>query len=231
MRILIVRAAEDARRTARRLEAAGHQAILAPVVAIHPLEFTPRGEFDAVLATSAHAFERPQTLASLCALPIFVVGARTAEAAQAAGFAPPRVVAANAEDLSCALRASAPPAARLLYLAGRDRKPDLEAALQDAFTLTVAETYEARPMAALPGAAQAALAAGAVDAVLHYSRRSAAIFLALARRADLADRLAAPRHVAISPDAAKPLAEAGLPLAIAAAPTEDSMIEQLARLD
>lgn len=231
MKVLIVRAAGDARRTAARLEAAGHQAVVAPVLDIRNLDFArPRGGFDAVIATSAHAFGRPDALAGLLDLPLFVVGARTSDAAQRAGLSRPGTVAANAEELIRGLRGRLPAGARLLYLAGRDRKPDIEEGLTPECALTVVEAYEARPVAALPPAAVDALGSGALDAIFHYSPRSAAVFLDLARRSDVGDRLGALRHVAISADAAVPLVEGGLPVAVAAQPNEDSMIEELARI-
>lgn len=231
MKVLIVRAAEDARRTAARVEAAGHQAIVAPVLEIRNLDFArPRGGFDAVIATSAHGFGRPDALAGLLDLPLFVVGARTSDAARRAGFSRPKTVAANVEELMRDLRERLPSGAHFLYLAGRDRKPDIESSLTADCALSVVETYEARPVAALPPAAVAALSSGAVDAVFHYSQRSAGIFLDLARRSGLGDSLGALRHVAISADAATPLVEAGLRVALAAQPNEDSMIEQLARV-
>ena len=229
MKVLIVRAAEDAPRTAARLAAAGHQAIVAPVLTIRALDFVlPAGDFDAVLATSAHAFQQVGRLSETTRLPLFVVGARTAEAAAAAGFAAARVVAGNAGELAPAILNDMRPGARVLYLAGRDRKPDLEVALAGRCALTIIETYAADAAAALPPEAVAAIASGAV-AVLHYSQRSAAIFLDLAGRVgcDLKNR--AIHHVAISDDAAKPLIAAGAPVAVAAQANEDSMIEELAR--
>lgn len=228
MKVLVVRAAEDARRTAARLEAAGHEVIVAPVLDICALDFAPPGgAFDAVVATSAHAFGRPERLAVLRSLPLYLVGARTSEAAQSAGFSRIMMIAANAGDLIRGVRVRLP--LRALYLAGRDHKPDIENNLADACALTVLETYEARPVAALPAAAVDALTSGGLDAVLHYSQRSAAIFLDLARRARSGDRLGALRHVAISADAAMPLIEARLPVAVAAQPNEDSMIDELVR--
>ncbi|HMN71152.1 MAG TPA: uroporphyrinogen-III synthase [Rhodoblastus sp.] len=230
MKVLIVRAAQDARRTAARLAAAGRQAIVAPVLDIANLDFAPPvGVFDAILATSAHAFEKVDSLAPFRAVPLFVVGARTAEAARAAGFPAPQMVVANAGELGAVAARDLPRGACVLYIAGRDRKPDLEAALSPFFALTIVETYAAEPVAALPVAAAEALGSGDV-AVLHYSQRSAAIFLDLAGRAGFAAELGAARHIAISADAAKPLLAAGLPVAVAAEPNEDSLIEELARI-
>ena len=85
MKVLVVRAIEDARRTAARLAARGHEAILAPVLDIRPLPHEiPEGAFDALIATSAHAVTGalPEGLIDVA---IFVVGERTAAAAARAG--------------------------------------------------------------------------------------------------------------------------------------------------
>ncbi len=232
MNVLIVRAAADARRTATRLAAAGHRPVVAPILEIEALDPPlPSGDFDALVATSAHAFGPWAPLASLRTLPLLVVGARTADAARRAGCAAPLVLAADAADLAAKAKGILRPAARLLYLAGRDRKPDLENAFCGAFALTVVEIYAAEPVAALPEDAVRAFESGKPDAILHYSQRSAAILLDLARRAGLGGTLGAPRHIAISADAAAPLMAAGLPVAVAARPNEDSMIEELARIE
>ena len=231
MRILVVRAAEDARRTAARLAAAGHSAIIAPVLVVRHLDQAIPSAFDAVIATSGHAFGAPDRLAALRNTPLSVVGARTAEVARQAGFRRPAIIAANAESLARDMARDLPKGARVLYLAGRDRKLDLEAALGRSCALTIVETYAMEAAAELPRSAVEALETGAVDAVLHYSQRSAAIFLDLARRAGVASMLSGVRHIAISADAAKPLVAAGLPVAVAAQPNEASMIDELEHRD
>ena len=206
MRVIVTRARGDAARTAAALRARGHEALLSPVlemvgtgVAIDP------GEAQAVMATSAHAFAflPGEDLARLAHLPVFVVGARTARAAAKAGLAPPRVVAAYAAELAPQIAAALPPAAHLLYLAGHDRKPDLEAALHGlGFGVDVAVTYEARALDHLSPEADAALREGLADAVLHFSRRSAQLFAACVAKAGLSAEAARLRHVCISRDAA-----------------------------
>ena len=206
MRVIVTRARGDAARTAAALRARGHEALLSPVlemvgtgVAIDP------GEAQAVIATSAHAFAflPGEDLARLAHLPVFVVGARTARAAAKAGLAPPRVVAAYAAELAPQIAAALPPAAHLLYLAGHDRKPDLEAALQaQGHVIEVVETYEARAVEALAPEVASALVRGEADAVLHFSRRSARLFAACAAKAGLATQADGLRHVCISRDAA-----------------------------
>ena len=206
MRVIVTRARGDAARTAAALRARGHDALISPVLeivgagaAIDP------GEARAVIATSAHAFAflPGDDLARLAHLPLFVVGARTAQAAAKAGFAPPRVIAAHAAELAPLIVAVLPSAAPLLYLAGHDRKPDLEGALSGlGFGVDVSVTYEARALDSLSPEVAKALAGGDADAVLHFSRRSARLFEACVARAGLLAQAARLRHVCISRDAA-----------------------------
>jgi len=206
MRVIVTRARGDAARTAAALRARGHEALLSPVLEIVATgaEIEPR-ETQALIATSAHAFAfLPQAdAARLSPLPLFVVGARTGKAATDAGLAPPRLIAASALELAQQIATALPAPAHLLYLAGHDRKPDLEAALQaQGHVIDVAETYEARAVEALSPDVATALARGEADAVLHFSRRSAQLFAACAAKAGLATQAAGLRHVCISRDGA-----------------------------
>jgi uroporphyrinogen-III synthase len=206
MRVIVTRARDDAARTAAALRARGHEPLLSPVLEIVATGVAIDPErAQAVIATSAHAFEvlHRADAARLTPLPLFVVGARTARAAAEAGFAPPRLIAASALELAQQIATALPAPAPLLYLAGHDRKPDLEAALQaQGHVIDVVEIYEARAVEALAPEVAQALARGEADAVLHFSRRSARLFAACAATAGLATQAAALRHVCISRDAA-----------------------------
>jgi uroporphyrinogen-III synthase len=206
MRVIVTRARGDAARTAAALRARGHEALLSPVLEIVPTGAAiDPGRAQALIATSAHAFAfLPQAdAARLAPLPLFVVGARTAKAATDAGLTPPRVIAASALELAQQMAAALPGPAHLFYLAGHDRKPDLEAALgAQGHVIDVVETYEARAVEALAPEAAQALARGEADAVLHFSRRSAQLFAACAAKAGLATQANGLRHVCISRDAA-----------------------------
>ena len=227
MKVLVVRAAEDARRTAARLQSLGREAIVSPVLEIRRTnQALPEMDFDAVIATSAHAFQLPASDA-LARLPVFVVGNRTAEAAHGAGFRSPAFVASDAPDLAQYLASRLRPGTRLLYLAGRDRKPALERVLAAGNELCVVETYAADAASALREEARAALRAHDVGAALHYSRRSAAVFCDIVAQEKLGAAAAAVRHIAISADAAAPLLSAGCRVEIAGAPDEDSMFRIL----
>jgi len=193
-------------------------------------EAWPEGVVDALIATSAQAFELladtpewplPEARGLM---PLFLVGTRTEEAARIKGFSGRATIAPDAKILAQMLVEKLPAPARLLYLAGHDRKPDLEDRLAEAAHLIeTVEVYAAEPASALQPDAVAALESGFVGAVLHYSRRSAGIFLKLTENAGL-DAASWP-HVCISQDAAEPLREAGCETVhIAEKPNEQSMV-------
>ncbi|MGP8233507.1 MAG: uroporphyrinogen-III synthase [Methylovirgula sp.] len=235
MLVLVTRPAAQALETLVKLAARGHEAVLSPVAVIAPTGANwPRGTIDVLVATSARAFEALQTAPEFPTpetkrlLPLFLVGEKTLEAARSAGFTGPALAAAEVKELASKLIAHLRSYNTALYLAGRERKPDLENTCVSAgFKLTLLETYAAEAAAWLNDEALAALDADAVDAVLHYSRRSAALFLELLEAAGFDPAVL--RHIAISEDAAAPLRELDLPhVAVAAHPDEDSMLALLA---
>src|SRR5262249_12364082 len=145
------------------------------------------GPWAAVLITSANAVravaDHPRKVECLL-VPTFCVGRRSAEAAHAAGFA--HVVAADgdADDLARLVAARAPalaPNRPVLWLAGEDRAGDLAGALAArGVTVHTVVLYRAVAETTLPDEVREALAGGTIDGVLHYSRRSADAFEAIA---------------------------------------------------
>lgn len=229
MRVLVTRAAQDAVRTAARLREMGHTPILSPVIDIVPTGATlPEQPFDAIIATSAHAFAPAMQIPhALQGATLLVVGKRTAEAAKHNGFGEAEIVAPDADAFLAALDEDFPPPFRFLYLAGRDRKPDIERTLTArGHEVTVLESYEAKAASAVSDEAHTALSDGSVDAVLHYSRRSAEIFCALLEGSGITPGKAV--HVVISPDAAAPLQQRGWPVRVPETPDEEAMLRALA---
>ncbi len=231
MRVFVLRPDDGARRTAARLRALGHEAISSPVMeTVATNAPRPAGAFDAVMATSSQAFSflNSGAVASFAHLPIMCVGARTAQAARDAGFGHIMFEAPDATTLAQHI-ARDNEARSLLYLAGHDRKSDLEETLAAAdISVTPWVVYEARPLAALRDEAIANLRAGKLDAALHFSRRSATIFCQRMADAGLEDEARALLHVAISADAAQGLAQIAPPrVRVAVAPDEDRMLEEL----
>ncbi|VFU06900.1 uroporphyrinogen-III synthase [Methylocella tundrae] len=234
MLILLTRAMDEAMRTAAKLTAIGHHAILSPVLEMAPTGAQwPPGVADAILATSTQAFElfsdSPQwpSPEARRLIPLHVVGERTLQAARERGFEGHGHVAPDAKALAPTIVKSLAGdggSARLVYLAGRDRKPDLERELKAAgHVVEAVEVYAAQPVDALDEEAAALIDAGEIGAVMHYSRRSADIFLRLAQEAGV--NVTNIAHVAISADAAQPLQAAAIQCVhIADEPNEQGML-------
>ena len=119
------------------------------------------------------------------------------------------------ERLTGALRSNA----SVLYLAGRDRKGAIEAALSGTFALEVVEAYAAE--ARLSWRPREARALASCVAALHYSRRSAALAGELAKVSGEAERFLELRHFCLSGDVAEPLKALGAArIAVAETPDE-----------
>jgi uroporphyrinogen-III synthase len=231
-RIALMRARDEAERSAALLRARGFLTALAPATEVRATgALPPPGPFDAVVATSAKAIAllAPAARERIAGAPLFVVGRRTARAARDAGMRIAGEPAPDVAALVAALLQRLAPRSRVLYLAGRDRRKALEAALNEAGHLTTTvEIYAAEARAAWSEAEARAIAT--CGAALHYSRRSAALAVALAERAGLADRFRALLHVCLSRDAGEPLRAFGAPrLAFASQPRENELIDALER--
>lgn len=227
MRILLTRPEPDGLRSAARLRARGHDVVLAPLIRAETLKADFDGPFAAVLMTSANAaraaVEHPR-FAELSRFPAFTVGDHSAEVARAAGFA--EVVSAQGalHDL-VRLVAARFANARLLYLAGEDRAGDLAAEFaKHGISVETAVIYRAVAVTALPREAAQALGTNQLDAVLHYSGRSAATLLHLAAAAGAVNTLLGLAHYCLSDAVAVPLRDAGARrITIAPDPSESSL--------
>lgn len=231
MRIWVSRPEPGAARTARRLEALGHAALVAPVLRIVPTGAPPpRGGFDGLILTSGNAV--PATEGVPRDLPVFAVGARTAERARRAGFSQIRCAEGDAVDLAALVTKMLRPGSSLLHAAGEDRKAEPAASLAAAgFSVAVWTAYAARAEGALPEVAARALRDGesaGPAAVLHFSRRSARAAAELCREAGLMGAFRALNHYCLSPDVAAGLAEFGLAAHfVATRPSEDALLAGL----
>jgi uroporphyrinogen-III synthase len=241
MAVLVTRPYPDGEATAAALRGRGFEVLLAPMLRFEPVAFAGDAEtdYDAVIATSANALRaiEPQPAARrLFKLPLFAVGEHTASAARKAGFR--KVIAAQGSAM--ALRDLVLESARarvlkkasvFLYLAGADLARDLAGELGErGFSVVTHTTYRMVPVALLPRAACDAFAANAVEAVLHYSRRSARAFLDAARAAGVEISALAVPHCCISAAVAAALREAGATqVTVAATPDENALFGSLTR--
>ena len=229
-RALVLRAREDAQRTAAKLAEMGFACVVSPVLEIVATGAkAPAEDFDAVIVTSAKALLHGDQLASLRCLPLFAVGARTAAVAERGGWR----IAGSAPDgaaLLSEILEHRPSPGRLLYLAGRQRRETLEAELRRAGRAVFAlETYEAREASALTREAAESLARGELSAALHYSPRSAEIFVRLVLRDNLVTAARSLAHFAISTQAAAALGPLDAArMFVARSPDEDALLAGLA---
>jgi uroporphyrinogen-III synthase len=233
MRLIVTRPEPDASRTAEVLRARGHTVEVAPLLcieAVHDADFGA-GPWGGIVITSANALRAVAThprKAELMARPLFAVGRRSAEVAQAAGFA--QVVSADGDvaDLAPLVVARADRAHPLLYLAGEDRAADLESMLAGAgLVLRTVVVYRAVAALGLPHPISAALADDAIDGVLHYSRRSADAFVAavLAARIDLNSLKT--KHYCLSSEVAAAFRDCADDVVIAARPDQAALLALL----
>jgi uroporphyrinogen-III synthase len=233
VRLLVTRPDPDGERTAATLRARGCEVLVAPLLQVELLADAVLGvgPWSALAMTSAnaaHAARRHPRHAELMSLPVFAVGRRTADAARAAGFGDVTSADGNVGDLVRLIGARCRgDAAPLMYLAGEDRAGDLAGDVAAVgLSVETVVVYRVVAAAALPVSVLAALRAGRLDGVLHFSRRSAEVYLNCAQTAGVLDRALAPFHYCLSRQVAEPLAAAGAGnVRIASRPEEAALID------
>ena len=235
MAVLVTRPHPDDEATAAALRAKGFEVMLAPMLRFEPVAFhdDEDARYGAVIVTSANALRgiAPHLEGSrLLKLPLFAVGEHTASAAHRAGFdnvIPANGDAASLRDLVLAsvkakeLKKASP----LLYLAGADLARDLAGELGErGFTVVTHTTYRMIPVSSLPREACEAFAASGIEAVLHYSRRSARAFLDAARAGGVEISALAIPQCCISAAVASVVRDAGATQVMAAASSDENAL-------
>jgi uroporphyrinogen-III synthase len=241
MAVLVTRPHPDDEATASALRARGFEVLRAPMLRFEPVPFHDDADarYGAIIVTSANALRAivPDLADSrLLKLPLFAVGEHTASAARDAGFG--QVIAAKGDagalrDLvfesvkSKQLKKASP----LLYLAGADLARDLAGEFgEKGFTVVTQTTYRMVPASSLPREICDAFMANQVEAVLHYSRRSARAFLEAARSGGVEISALALPQCCISTTVAAVLRDAGATQVTAAAQAdENALFEALSR--
>jgi uroporphyrinogen-III synthase len=178
MRVLVTRPVEDAGEIAAALKARGHEAVIAPLMSIAFDDEVPLhlDGVQAIIATSANGVRALARRTSLRDLPVFAVGPQTAAEAHKVGFADVKSADGDSDALVAAIPTwAAKTGGALLHATGQDGAGRVAADLRaQGFDVRSAVLYAMSPVAALPSAAQEA-----VDAVMLFSPRSAAIYAGL----------------------------------------------------
>jgi uroporphyrinogen-III synthase len=241
MAVLVTRPHPDDEATASALRAKGFEVLQAPMLRFEPVAFhdDEDARYGAVIVTSANALRglSPHLAGSrLLKLPLFAVGEHTASAARSIGFE--NVISANgdATSLRDGVLASVKAkelkkASTLLYFAGADLARDLAGELGErGFNVVTHTTYRMIALSSLPREVCDAFAACRVEAVLHYSRRSARAFLDAARAAGVEISALAIPQCCISDAVASVVRDAGAShVMVAALPHENALFEVLDR--
>jgi uroporphyrinogen-III synthase len=241
MAILVTRPQPDDETTASSLRARGFEVLRAPMLRFESVAFQDDADarYGAVIVTSANALRgiAPHLKDSaLLKLPLFAVGEHTAAAARSAGFENVIPAGGDAGGLRDLVAASVKTkelkkASTLLYLAGADLARDLAAELGErGFSVVTHTTYRMSAVASLPREVCDAFASNGIEAVLHYSRRSARAFLDAARSAGVEITALAIPQCCISDAVASVIRDAGATqVMVAASPDENGLFAALDR--
>jgi uroporphyrinogen-III synthase len=241
MAVLVTRPQPDDETTAAALQARGFEVLRAPMLRFEPVAFQDDTDaaYGAVIVTSANAvrgIEPHLENSRLLKLPLFAVGEHTAATARRSGFE--NVISADGDAASlrdCVLASvktkELKKASPLLYLAGADLARDLAGELGErGFTVVTHTTYRMSPVSSLPREICDAFAANAIEAVLHYSRRSARAFLEAVRTGGVEISALAVPQCCISALVASVVRDAGATqVMVAATPDENALLEALDR--
>jgi uroporphyrinogen-III synthase len=235
MAVLVTRPHPDNEATARALRERGFAVVLAPMLRFEqvPLPDELAADFDGVVVTSANALRAVEAqLSKLLALPLFAVGEHTAAEARRLGFA--KVISADGDAAKLRERVRKDlrrKTRKLLYLASADLSRDLAAELdEDGFEVVTRTTYRMVALAGLSRETRETFAANEVEAVLHYSQRSARAFLEAARAEGVEITALAVPQCCISANVAAILREAGAVRVLSAvSPDENALFGALER--
>jgi uroporphyrinogen-III synthase len=239
MAILVTRPLPDGDTTASALRGKGFEVLLAPMLRFERGAFHEDGDaaYGGIIVTSANALRAIDTElrgSRLLKLPLFAVGEHTADEAKAIGFS--KVISAGSDasglrdSVLAAVKAKAlKKSSPLLYLAGADLVRDLPGELGErGLTVVTQTTYRMVPTPHLAGEVREAFAANRVEAVMHYSGRSAHAFIEAIRAAGVEiSALSLPQYC-LSPRIATVLRDAGASrVVVATSPDERALFAAL----
>lgn len=212
MRLLVTRPRPDAEAQAARLKALGHEAILSPLLEIEFLDPgpLPLEGAQAIIVTSANALralQQSERLAQTIALPLFAVGAATADMARELGFDLVKQGEGSAESLAPVIASDCTPdAGPLIHLAGERLAWDLKSALQQyGFRVLQPVVYRTQAAERFNEPIVEAIEAGRLDGVILMSPHSAGTYVRLVQAHALEDRAAGLVHYCLSARVAQAL--------------------------
>ena len=177
MRVAITRAEPEASRTAERVRALGHEAVLAPLITIVPCGYdTNTSDAQAIIFTSTNGVRAFPDARGARDRIVLTVGDATAAAAREVGFTDVRSADGDVRSLAALVKRDLDPAkGKLIHIAGDHVAGDLGGDLRAAgFSVERRLAYASVAASPLPEAFS-----GPLDLVLFHSPRAAERFIAL----------------------------------------------------
>jgi uroporphyrinogen-III synthase len=174
MRFLVTRPEPEATRFAEALRARGHEALVAPLLAVAFREGPPfdLAGMEAAIATSANGVRALARRTARRDVPVWAVGPQTAAAARAAGFSQVEHAGGGGAALRDAIARAYAPGTRLLHAAGSNGAPFVLAG----YDILRVELYDMIAAERLPTEVRTALKDGTLDGAFFFSPKSSAVF-------------------------------------------------------
>ncbi|MDA0262336.1 MAG: uroporphyrinogen-III synthase [Proteobacteria bacterium] len=233
VRVLVTRPRDDADELTAELERRGHLVAQLPLLDIRYLNGVALHleSVQAVLLTSANGARALSRVAKdRHDLAIFAVGDATAKAARAAGFSRISSAAGDATALAGLVARELDPAAGpLVHVGGRQVAGDLAGSLREqGFAVDRVALYEVIAAERMDPAIEVELREHRIDAVLFFSARTAATFVALVQQTALSQACASIDAVCLSDAVAEEItAVAWHRVKIAARADQPSLLDAL----
>lgn len=235
MRVLVTRPAHSGERTAQRLRELGHEPLLLPLTRpIHDAAAARQAldtTIGAIAITSAEAVRTLQSLDDALtphlSRRLFAVGETTAEEARKLGFCSVTTSSGSGRELAELIAANN--TGGLVYLAGLPRAEAFETRLTElGRQFSVAECYRMESIALDPGTVATFLMRNPPDAVLFYSRQTAANFFQIPQVESLLLQLPKIRLICLSNTVAEAVPSLlSTALEISPTPDEKSLLSLL----
>ncbi|MBT5077069.1 MAG: uroporphyrinogen-III synthase [Rhodospirillales bacterium] len=248
-RALVTRPLDDASPLAEKLSAMGFEPVVEPLLKIRFLDdvevdfenvqafaFTSANGVRALVRFGCSGFPAALSDAPKYAvpldLPVFAVGAATANAARAAGFKHVTSADGDVDDLARQITETCDPTkGAILHVAGRNRRGDLAGVLEDAgFEAQRVTFYEADLATTFSDDTLALIKGGEICTVLIFSPRTGRQFVSLMKQAGIVSNASSMCLAALSKGVA--VGAAGLPwgeIRMADEPNEAALLETIKR--
>ncbi|WP_445681009.1 uroporphyrinogen-III synthase [Radicibacter daui] len=230
-RVLVTRPLEDAAPLAAWLEAAGHEAVLAPLLEIRPLADATidLAGVQAVLVTSANGIRALAALTDRRDLPVLAVGAGSAAEATGLGFGAVESAGGDVSALAALVQQRLDPTAgALFHPAASVRAGDLAALLEPrGFQMRRQVLYEAVQATRFPEVVLEDLRTKRLDAATFFSPRTAQSFVRLTELYRIEDCCRALTAYCLSPAVAAALRGLGWAGVVTAAQPDLPALQQV----